>query len=145
MPLDYILSSKYMTRPVVRQRNSSALTKWSAYVTAEAIPPQPTDAWIRTRILAEMLPLNVDIYSTQTLAYFAQDPATQANLRKYVSEDNDDPTEDALAQECDAVVSAFSQRWADAVVNPQQVTDWKTKNGLPIISPSSQATSPPKM
>jgi hypothetical protein len=81
-------------------------------------------------VLAEAIPLSLDFYTTQTLAFFAQDPTTVTNILQFISEDNDDPTEVALASQNDTIISAFAQRYADTTINPQQVADWRTRNGL---------------
>jgi hypothetical protein len=120
-----------MTRQVVRQRNATTIQKWSAYASAEAIPATPDDAWIRLRVLAEGIPMSIDMYTQQTLTYFAQDPGTQTNILQFISEDNDDSIEDTLATTNDSIISGFAQRWADAVINDQQVANWRTRNNYP--------------
>jgi hypothetical protein len=127
---DNILISRYLTRPIVRQRNSITLASWSAYETATAIPTTPDDAWVRVRVLAENIPLSLEFYTTQTLTYFAQDPTTVTNILQFISEDNDDPTEVALASQNDTIISTFAQRYADTTINPQQVETWRARNGL---------------
>jgi hypothetical protein len=131
MSQDNPLYSKYLTRPVVRQRNSVTLTKWSAYEVAVAIPATPDDAWIRLRIVAENVPLQLDFMTTQTLGYFLQDPALQSNLKLWISDDNTTDEELTLSDSNDAIVSGFMQRYADTTVSPQQVTAWRDKYGYP--------------
>jgi hypothetical protein len=126
-----ILISRYFTRAVVKQRNSATLVGWSASETAAAIPDTPDDAWVRVRVLAESVPLSLDFHTTQTLAYFAQDPATVTNILQFISEDNDDATEVALAAQNDSIIAGFEQRWADSTINAQQVADWRTRNDKP--------------
>jgi hypothetical protein len=128
---DNILISRYLTRPIVRQRNSITLANWSAYECATAIPATPDDAWVRVRVLAENIPLSLDFYTTQTLTYFVQDPTTTTNILQFISEDNDDATEVALASQNDSIISAFAQRYADTTINTQQVETWRTRNNLP--------------
>jgi hypothetical protein len=128
---DNILISRYLTRPIVRQRNSITLASWSAYECATAIPDAPDDAWVRVRVLAENIPLSLDFYVTQTVTYFAQDPTTVTNILQFISEDNDDATEVSLAAQNDTIISTFAQRYADTTINPQQVDTWRTRNGKP--------------
>ena len=127
---DNTLQSKYLTRPVVRQRNSVTLVGWSAYVSALAIPAAPDDDWIRQRIAAENLPLSLDFATTQTLVYFLQDSNTQTNILQFISEDNDATTESSLASQNDTIIAAFAPRWARATVTDAQVQAWKDANGV---------------
>jgi phosphatidylserine/phosphatidylglycerophosphate/cardiolipin synthase-like enzyme len=116
---------------VVRQRNSITLANWSAYQTATAIPATPDDAWVRVRVLAEAIPLAQDTYVVQTLTYFVQDPDTTTNILQFISQDNDDATEAALATQNDAIMSSFAQRYADSVINQAQVDAWRTRTNNP--------------
>jgi hypothetical protein len=128
--LNNTLQSKYLTRPVVRQRNSITLTTVSGSKAIETIPPTPDDDWIRQRVLAENTPLALDSYVVQSLAYFLQDPATQTNILQFISEDNDDATEVSLSGQNETIATTFWPRYAKAVVTDQQVADWKAKNGF---------------
>lgn len=125
---DNILISRYLTRPVVKQRNSVSLAKWSASEVAAPIPSPADDAWVRQRIVAETIPLNLDFTTTQTLGYFLQDPATSTNIAEFISEDNDSDTENSLAAQNDAIVTGFIGRYANTVINDQQVADWRARN-----------------
>lgn len=129
--LDNVLQSRYLTRPIVRQRNSVTLVAWSAYESAVAIPPTPDDAWIRQRVLAEAIPLALDSYTLQTLAYFLQDPSTHTDIRAFISEDNTTDEETALATTNDSIVAGFMPRFASTVVSDQQVADWRKRNNKP--------------
>lgn len=128
---DNTLLSKYVTRPVVRQRNSVTLINWSAYGSQTAIPSPAEDDWVRARVLAEAIPLTLDFYVTQTLAYFLQDTITQTNIKQFISEDNDDATEVSLASQNDSIAAAFMPRFAKTVVTDQQVADWRKRNDAP--------------
>jgi len=130
--IDNTLQSKYLTRPVVKQRNSITLIAWAAYTAAAAIPATPDDAWIRERIVAENIPMQPDYITQQTIAYFLQDPATSENIRGFISEDNTDTEEVTLAQANDGIVGAFMPRFAQTTVSDQQVNDWKARNGLSV-------------
>lgn len=129
--LDNTLQSKYLQRPVVRQRNSITLVNWSGYFTALAIPPTPDDAWVRQRVLAEQMPLTLDFATTQTLTYFLQDTVTQTNILQFISEDNDGATEVALSGQNDSIAAAFMPRYASAVINDAQVAQWRERNNAP--------------
>lgn len=135
---DNILTSKYLTRPVVRQRNSVTLAKWSASQSAQAIPTPADDAWVRLRVVAEAIPLSLDSYTTQTLGYFLQDPATNTNIAEFVSEDNDSETENSLASQNDSIVTGFMPRFSNTTVSDQQVQTWRDRNNAPEAPPGQQ-------
>ena len=128
---DNILTSKYLTRPVVRQRNSVTLAKWSAGFVAQEIPSPADDAWVRQRIVAETIPLQLDITTTQTLGFFLQDPATNTNIGEFISEDNTSDAENSLAAQNDLIVSGFMPRYALSTVSDQQIQTWRERNNAP--------------
>lgn len=132
---DNILISKYLTRTVVRQRNSVTLAKWSAGFVAQSIPSPADDPWVRQRIVAENVPLQLDIQTTQTLGFFLQDPATGTNIAEFISEDNDSTTENSLAAQNDSICSGFMPRYANTTVSDQQVTQWRERNDSPAPEP----------
>jgi hypothetical protein len=136
--LDNTLQSKYLTRPVVRQRNSITLVTWSGYQVAVVIPDAPDDAWIRQRIVAEQIPLALDIHVMQTLVYFLQDTVTQTNILQFVSEDNDSATEVALSSQNDSIAATFMPRYAQTVISDSQVTNWRTQNDKPAAAPEQE-------
>ena len=129
--LDNTLQSKYLQRPVVRQRNSITLTTWSGYISAIAIPAAPDDAWIRTRIVAENMPLTLDMSVLQTLVYFLQDTVTQTNILQFISEDNTSDIEVALSGQNETIATTFMPRYAQTVVSDQQVAQWRERNNAP--------------
>jgi hypothetical protein len=131
MALDNTLQSKYLTRSVVKQRNSVTLLGWADYTATEAIPSPADDAWVRLRVVAEAIPLALDFYTTQTLGYFLQDTATQSNILQFISEDNDSATEQTLATTNQTICDTFMPRYALTTVTQQQIDDWRTKNNAP--------------
>lgn len=136
--LDNTLQSKYLTRPIVRQRNSVTLVNWSAYGSQTSIPDPAEDAWVRARVVAEAIPLALDSYVTQTLAYFLQDSITQTNILQFISEDNDAVTETALSGQNDSIAAAFMPRFANTTVSDQQVTTWRERNNAPAPPPGQK-------
>src|SRR5215471_9401019 len=128
--LDNILQSKYLTRPVVKQRNSVTLVGWSGYVSTEPIPAAPDDDWIRARIVAEAMPTTLEFTTQQTLAYFLQDSTTQTNIRLFVSEDNTSDEEISLSQQNETILGTFMPRYAKTFITDEQVQAWKDKNGV---------------
>jgi hypothetical protein len=136
---DNVLTSKYLTRQVVKQRNSVTLAKWSASEVAQPIPSPADDAWVRLRVVGESIPLSLDSTTTQTLGYFLQDPATSTNILEFISEDNDSATENSLAAQNDSIVSGFMPRYANTTVSDQQVAQWRERNDSPAPAPGVKA------
>ena len=140
---DHRLMAQYPKQPGVRDRNLGGLVAWAGYVTAEPIPPtKPDAAWVRERIVAEQIPLQAAIYVDRTMHYFLQDPATEANLRDYLSEWNSEAAEATLSAEVQTVIGAFMPRFAAADVSDAQVQQWYDQNGFvdPPVEPPAGAT-----
>lgn len=131
MALDNTLQAKYFQRPVVKQRNQVTLITWADYVATQDIPPSPDDTWVRLRIVAENVPLQLDFITGQTLGYFLQDSGTQDNIQQFLSEDNDAATEQTLSDSNQTICGTFMPRYALSTVSAQQIADWKARNGLP--------------
>lgn len=141
MALDNTLQSKYLTRPIVAQRNSVTLVTWSAYGSQLPIPDPAEDAWVRARVLAEAIPLALQSYTEQTRSYFLQDTITQTNILQFISEDNDSATEVALSGQNDSIAAAFMPRFANTVISDQQVADWRKRNNAPEPPPGQQGVT----
>jgi hypothetical protein len=118
----------------VRQRNAVSLTQWAAYI-ANSTPPTPCpDSWVQQRIVAESIPLQLDSMTTQTIAYFLQDPNTLSNILEMISEDNDTPTENTLSDTNSGICSAFMPRFGAATVTADQIATWRTNNNVPAVA-----------
>jgi hypothetical protein len=135
MSTDNTLVAKYLQRGVVRQRNSVTLTEWAASIAAQAIPSPLTTAWVRQRVVAETIPLQLDSFTTQTMAFFMQDPGTISNILQFISEDNDSDTEGTLTTSNGSICSTFMPRFALTTVTDQQVADWCKQNDVPVPEP----------
>jgi len=134
MALDNITISKYLQRSVVRQRNSVTLAQWAGYIATEAIPSPADDSWVRERIVAESIPIQLDTYTLQTLTYFLQDPSTVSNILQFISEDNDTATEQTLSTDNQSICDTFMPRFAQATVTDDQVTAWRTQNNATVVT-----------
>jgi hypothetical protein len=135
---DFLLMAQYARQPIVKDRNSSGLIAWSASETAAAVPPGPSDEWVRQRIVAERIPQQTTNYVDRTMSYFLQDPATVANLRTYLSAWNEPAVENDLSQEINAVIAGFMPRFAHQDVSDAQVQAWRdgTAAGvMPAVDP----------
>lgn len=137
MSTDNTLISKYLNRGVVQQRNGVTLVQWSGYVSTEPIPSPASDDWVRTRIVAETIPSTLNTVVQNTLSYFLQDSAVSNNVQPWISEDNDTAAEQTLATTNQSIAGAFIQRYANATVSDQQVSDWRTKNNSPAPPPAN--------
>jgi hypothetical protein len=128
---DYALLAQYPKQQIVRDRNSGGLIAWSAYVTTEAVPStKPDEDWVRIRVVAEQIPLNPNVYVDQTISYFMQDPATEANLRLYMSTWNDEAGEATLSAEIQNVIGTFMPKFAATAISDAQVQAWYDANGF---------------
>lgn len=131
MANDNLLISKYLTRGVVRQRNSVTLIQWAGYTATAPIPDPADDAWVRERIVAEQIPNQLDMVTQSTLSYFVQDPGTTDNILQFISEDNDTPTEETLSTSNQSICGAFMPRYAMSTVSQSQIDAWRTQNNAP--------------
>jgi len=119
--------AEYSRSQTAKDRNYIGLLLWAAARTAEPLPASlPTDEWIRLRLVAERIPLTPDLYAIRTLAYFIQDPATQAEVHALLKTDNDDATEGALNDLVLESIEAFMPRFAVAEIAPPQVYQWRS-------------------
>jgi hypothetical protein len=128
---DYQLMAQYPKQQIVRDRNSGGLVAWSAYTGSLPIPETKPDAdWVRQRVVAEQIPLNVNVYVDQSINYFVQDPATQASLSALMNPWNDEATEAGLSDEVQGVIGTFMPRFAAQTVTDTQVQAWYDANGF---------------
>jgi hypothetical protein len=127
-----VFLSQYFTSPTVKQRNSVGLINWAGYNSTIAIPADPTDDWIRMRVVAESIPISLENYINQTLGYFIQDPSTKTNINSLLSGYNTEGQEVALSSQVEGVIGAFMPRFADTYVSPAQVTAWREHNGYAL-------------
>lgn len=126
-----VLFAEYRKQQVVRDRNSSALLRWAAYVSASAIPAtKPDTTWVRNRIIADRMPEQIDGYTQRTIAYFLQDPAVTSNIHQWLNSFNDATLEDTLSNSNDGIIGAFMPRFALTDVSDQQVADWYAAHGF---------------
>lgn len=127
---DYTLLAEYPRQPVVRDRNYVALNNWANYTATLPVPPVPDNVWVKSRIVAERYPAQTMSYVDRTMSYFLQDPATQTNIREFLSAFNTEATETALASQLESIIGGFMPRFADIDVTDSQANDWKTAHGI---------------
>lgn len=126
-----LLQSKYFTTQCVKDRNSITVNNWGAYVSQSAIPDQPDDNWIRQRIQADNVPVNLTLMVTQTIAYFAQNEITQTNIQQFINANNDDATEVALSGQNESIIAAFAPQWCATTISQPQVDAWRKDHDKP--------------
>jgi len=120
--------AEYSRSPTAKDRNYVGLLLWAAARVAEAIPAAPTDEWIRLRLVAERIPLAPELYAIRTMAYFIQDPATQAEVRAFLQTDNSDAIEGVLNTLVQEIIAAFMPRFALTEIAQPQVKQWISDN-----------------
>lgn len=125
------LLAQYRKQMVVADRNSSALLRWASYTSGLDIPSsKPSEDFVRTRLVSERVPEQIDSYVQRTLSYFLQDPNTVSNINAFLNAFNTEAVEEQLANFNDAIINGFISRFAASDVSEQQVQDWYTANGF---------------
>jgi hypothetical protein len=146
VPVDSRIMAQYPKQNVVRSRNYVGLNNWAAYQSALPIPTaKPDVAFVKNQITAGKIPQQTNEFVNLTISYYMQDPATQANITKYLNEFNDEATETALFSEVEAVTNAFMPRFTDAYVTMPEVDRWYNDHGFsepPPETPVSQNALP---
>ncbi len=131
MAQNNILIEQYRTSPAVAKRNAAGLNAWAGSVTAQAIPgTKPDEVWVKTRIVAERIPQQIDSYVSRTMGYFMQDPATVTNIWQFLNYNND-ATDVALSGQIESIIAAFMPRFSDIDVTDAQAVEWLTNHGFP--------------
>ena len=133
-PSDYRLKAEYPKQQVVKDRNYVGLNQWAVYTASLPVPAEQPDAtWVKIRIVAERIPQQLESYVQRTLSYFAQDEATQTNIRQYLSAFNDEATETALASQIEAVIGSFMPRFVGYEITDEMVNQWYINNGYDVM------------
>ena len=84
---------------------------------------------MKTRIVAERIPQQIDSYVMRTMGYFMQDPASVTNIWQFLNY-NDDATEVALSGQIESIIAAFMPRFSDIDVTDDQKNKWLTDHGF---------------
>jgi hypothetical protein len=134
---DDLLLAQYPKQQHVRDRNFSGLVAWSASIKAQPIPADKPDlGWVRERVVAERIPMQVANYVERTIAFFMQDPATVTNIRKFLNPWNASATEEALSLQINAVIAPFMPGFAALDVSAAEVEAWYAQNGFAPDQPN---------
>lgn len=134
------LLAEYFSQPVVRRRNSAALVQWAFGTRNIALPGgKPDVAFVKLRLVAEMIPQNLDNYVQRTLPYLLSSNTTQTNIRQFLNGFNDDATETALSGQTADILANVMPSFAAAAISMGQVEQWYQENGFahpePITPP----------
>lgn len=129
--MSYTLYAQFPRSQTCRDRQYSGLLRWSAYEMALPIPPEkPDEDFVRQRILAERVPVTIDMYVTQTMPYAIATPDIQTNVRQHLNAYNDDTVEASMDAQVDAAISSIMPAYAKTQVSEQAVKDWYESNGF---------------
>jgi hypothetical protein len=127
--MDNLLLAKFLTQPVVRDRNLVALLAWSARIAAQPVPASaPSASEVKVRLLAERVPSQIENYVQRMMAYFLQDGTVQLNIRQHLNPFNHESVEEALAAELNSVIDGFALRFAELEISDSQALLWLTEH-----------------
>lgn len=135
----YDLFAQFPKQQVCRDRQYSGLLKWAAYIGALPlpVPPEaPTEQWVKERITAGKVSMQIDSYVSMTLAYTVMDPAIQTNIRQHLSAFNDDAVEASMDANVEAALSAGMPTFARAHIPQHEVDQWLRDNGYVEVEPT---------
>lgn len=136
----YSLIAQFPTQPVCRQRQHTALLKWSAYQLALPIPgTKPDEAFVKQRIVAGRITVNPDIYVAQTINGTASTPDIQTNIRQHMSPWNDEAVEAAMDAQVESSLAIVMPTYCAGAVSDQEVLNWYNDNGFEEPPPAQQA------
>lgn len=139
------LLAAYFTQPVVRQRNSVALVQWAFGTRNIPVPPtKPDTAFVKLRLVAEMIPQDLDRFVTRTLPYLLSSNTTQTNIRMFLNPFNDEATETALSGQNADVLANVMPAFANAAISTAQVEQWYRDNGFEVAE-TQMAQNLPRM
>ena len=133
----YSLIAQFPQQPVCRQRQHTALLKWSAYQLALPVPAEkPDEAWVKQRIIAGRIAVNPDFYVTQTINGSVSTPDIQTNIRQHLSAFNDEAVEAAMDAQVDGSLATVMPVYCAGAVSDAEVLNWYNDNGFPDPAPA---------
>jgi hypothetical protein len=128
---DYNLLAQYPKQAIVRDRNYSGLLAWAGYQMALPIPAtRPEQAWVEQRLLAERIPTQIQTYVDRTMGNFMMSPNTQAAIRDYLSQWNDEALEEGLSADISTVLASFMPAFAAGEIPQEEVDNWYLDHGF---------------
>ena len=127
----YQVFAAYVQSQVVRDRNYAGLAAWSAAQLAQAVPPNPDDAFIRLLLMAQRVPQTPDQYVQRIAPYMLQVSPIQANICKHVAPFLEDADDQAVMQQISDALATVMPLIAASDIAQAQVEQWKTAQGIP--------------
>jgi hypothetical protein len=127
----YALMKQYAVSQAVAGRNYGGLTNWSAMQLAEAIPPSPTDDWIRLRLMAQRIPQTPDAYVLRIPPYMLQVTDIVDHLCDQMSPYLEDLEATAVQQSIDNAMQIVMPQLAAVEITQSMVDQWRIDNGYP--------------
>jgi hypothetical protein len=138
----YSLYAVFPQTSICRQRQYSALIRWSAYQGALGVPAEkPAEDFVAQQIIGSMIPSNVDYYVTLTMPYTIAVPNIQTNIRTHLNAYNDEATEVTLDAEVDGAISSFLPKFCLTNTTQAQIDAWYLEHGFEV-EPASGVNTP---
>jgi hypothetical protein len=127
----YAMMKQYSISQDAAGRNYGGLTNWSAMQLAEAIPPSPTDDWIRLRLMAERVPQTPDAYVSRIASYMLQVPEILNTLTLQMAPYLEDADASTVQQAIDNALVIVMPQLAKVEITQAMVDQWRIDNGYP--------------
>ena len=140
----YNLIAQFPRQQICRDRQYSALLKWSAYILALPIPTEkPAGSWVKERIVAGRVTVNPEVYVAQTISGTASVTDIQTNIRQHLSAFNDEATEAAMDAQVEGALATVMPQYCEGTVSDAEVTRWYEDNGFGEPPAQNPAQQPP--
>lgn len=128
----YNLIAQYPRQQICRDRQYSALLRWSSYILATPLPVEkPDENAAKQYIIASKIPASPDAYVSQTISGVAAVPDIQTNIRQHLNGFNDDTVEASMDLQVDAALAVVMPRFCATAVTDMELQQWYSDNGWP--------------
>ena len=142
----YSLIAQFSRQQVCRDRQVTALLKWSAYQLALPIPGEkPAEDVVKQRIVAGRVQINPDMVVAGTINGVASTPDIQTNIRQHLSAFNDEQTEVAMDSQVDFALATVMPTYCRGVVSDTEAEMWYLDNGFPPEPAQAAQPQQPQM
>jgi hypothetical protein len=135
----YNVYAEFPRQKVCRDRQNLGLTRWAAYILAQAIPAtKPDEAFVEQRIIASRIYDQTENYVNLTIQYTLADPAIQTNVRQHLSAYNDESTEVSMDAQVDGAIGTYMPGFCRGKVSQQEIDNWYVENGFTVTATQGQ-------